>query len=415
MDPAGIFDEMMLRGDKLRALRQLALADEEERAKQYNDESDESTHTTFMASTALHPQACPIANIELLEEKIHKYGSSGDLTETTATTSASDVGVILPKRSSLVLEDQIDTLPDSKLSVLRYESYLAHQRYYDDYKHSNCNFIDFPVVEEGKRIIVEQQKGLGKGGLVWDAAVVLTDHILAREADWRSKEGNKYDEINSCSTKIVDLGAGVGIAGLAIAKALPRTEVHITDLPELMPIMTRNVIRNFEDNAIVKNSPSTSTEGRVYTRNERGSAASDIPLCTDRGCKDLSQDDIRSLHRASDEEKLKTMKHSEGKVMAKVLRWGMKEDYGSDPYDVVIGADVVTSLYDPEALAHTIHSLCHEDSRVYMSLKNRLKEVVVQFEEVMHQLFSSVTMVKAISRNKNEDIIVMEVFGKRKR
>ena len=62
------------------------------------------------------------------------------------------------------LQDSIDLLPNAK-RVLRYDSYLAHQRYYDDLKHVDCHYIDFGNVGGG-RLVMEQEKRLGKGGLV---------------------------------------------------------------------------------------------------------------------------------------------------------------------------------------------------------------------------------------------------------
>jgi hypothetical protein len=63
--------------------------------------------------------------------------------------------------------DQIDVLPtnnnnDRPCTVLRYESYLKHQRYHDDLKHVDCDFIDF----QNDNLIIQQDKTLGKGGLV---------------------------------------------------------------------------------------------------------------------------------------------------------------------------------------------------------------------------------------------------------
>lgn len=62
--------------------------------------------------------------------------------------------------------DQVDVLPDSKTRVLRYDSYLLHQTYYDDLKHVDYKFLDFGSDTCSPRLIIEQDKSLGKGGLV---------------------------------------------------------------------------------------------------------------------------------------------------------------------------------------------------------------------------------------------------------
>lgn len=51
--------------------------------------------------------------------------------------------------------DQVDKLLDGR-TVLRYDSYLQHQRYYDDLKHVDCSFIDY-----GNGLLIEQDKSLG--------------------------------------------------------------------------------------------------------------------------------------------------------------------------------------------------------------------------------------------------------------
>jgi len=75
--------------------------------------------------------------------------------------------------------DVIDILRNGK-KVLRYESYLAHQRYYDDLKHVDCHYIDYGSAVGGSdnkgRLVIEQDKSLGKGGLVSH----LTDEWFSR-------------------------------------------------------------------------------------------------------------------------------------------------------------------------------------------------------------------------------------------
>ena len=68
------------------------------------------------------------------------------------------------------LQDVIRVLRNGR-KVLRYDSYLAHQRYYDDLKHVDCNYIDYGCVgvcgsDCDGRLVIEQDKSLGKGGLV---------------------------------------------------------------------------------------------------------------------------------------------------------------------------------------------------------------------------------------------------------
>ena len=55
--------------------------------------------------------------------------------------------------------------------------------------------------------------------------------------------------------------------------------------------------------------------------------------------------------------------------MCHVLRWGVKSDFASAPYNVVIGDDVVSLPYNPVALAWTFHTLSGPRTRIYVSGK----------------------------------------------
>mmetsp|Transcript_27436 Transcript_27436/g.63697 ORF Transcript_27436/g.63697 Transcript_27436/m.63697 type:complete len:158 (+) Transcript_27436:299-772(+) len=132
--------------------------------------------------------------------------------------------------------------------------------------------------------------------------------------------------------------------------------VEITDLPELMGLMERNVARNFGDHH-----------------------------------------------------------HQDKIVSTKVLRWGNPSDIMAvAPVDIVLGADVVASLYDPIALADTIWSLCHDQSKVYISYKSRLDVPHERFEGRFRELFASVIRTRPNSRNRNPNVWILIAQQKRK-
>jgi predicted nicotinamide N-methyase len=290
-EPMGIADAMMMRGDYLRKLREMAEAYDRERS-----------------------------HAEGEEEKG---------------------------------QDEIVTLSTGQ-TVLRYDSFLAHQRYYDDLKHADYDFIDYGATPGGGRCVIQQIKSLGKGGLCWDAAFSLAEHLRSRV-----KQGEQ---------SIIELGAGTGICGILLAKSVSDCRVNITDLPELLPLMQQNVTRNFIS--------------ELYD--------------------ELSSADFSLLYNGQ-----KDPCRSRGTCTATVFEWGQASS--SEKYNVVIGADVVASLYDPIALANTIHDLCHANSRVYISYKGRLDGPHQQFEQRMKELYNVVSTVKPIiSRNRNPGVRIME-------
>jgi 23S rRNA U2552 (ribose-2'-O)-methylase RlmE/FtsJ len=275
--------------------------------------------------------------------------------------------------------------------VLSYDSYLRHQRYYDDLKHVDCRFIDYGNIGPG-RLIVEQDKSLGKGGWCWDAAFVLGEYMIQNAPDWKIKcSCNDDDESKSISTSVLELGTGTGLCGALVAKAVSGVHVSLTDLPALMPFLQRNVARNFASENIL-----------TQTGDPIGPDA------------DNDDDGILSDY-AGGEDDDDDAKRSHSSVSAFPLAWGASEYSTHGTFDVVMGADVVASLYDPVALAQTIWSLAHSKSIVYVSFKERLSSVHRAFEEELQSLFDHMEIVKPSgSRNRNPDIRILIARGKNK-
>jgi hypothetical protein len=289
----GMAEAMMARGSYLRKLRALAEADELERANEQEEQSSSS-------------------------------------------------------------EDVILTLSNGD-RILRYNSYLSHQRYYDDLKHVDCDYIDY-----GSGVAVQQQKSLGKGGLCWDAAFILAEHLIETGAIPTA-------ESSSETTTIVELGAGTGICGLLLAKYVA-CHVEITDLPSLMHLMERNVTLNFGAQSTIDDLLSSDDQHILY-----GGEPSIAP----------------------------------GTCEARVLEWG-PQPATQTKYSIILGADVVASLYDPVALAETIHGLSLPETQVYISYKGRLDGPHERFEKRIEELYTNVERrVSPQSRNKNPGVYIL--------
>ncbi len=82
--------------------------------------------------------------------------------------------------------------------------------------------------------------------------------------------------------------------------------------------------------------------------------------------------------------------------MCQVLRWGVKSNYASVPYDVVVGADYVALPYNPVALARMFHTLSGLWTRVYVSGKAQLAGPHVAFKGEMVRLFARVPRVDGL-------------------
>ena len=222
-------------------------------------------------------------------------------------------------------------------TTLDYQSYLANQSYYDDYKHVNYHRIDFGMIGD-RRVIIQQsrEKETGKGGLVWDAGFILADHLIQTKELWNP---------SSRPVRMVELGAGTGVTGLLLAAAFPESKVHLTDLSPLMPLLNINA-KGFEN----------ATVGE--------------------------------------------------------LEWGTSTTT-LEKYDVIVGSDVVASIYDSSALAKTIYDLADERSQVYLACRDRLSGSIEQFEMHLTRLFANVQRRKATSTNRNPDVWILHVSGRR--
>eukprot|EP00587_Corethron_hystrix_P013773 CAMPEP_0113313734 /NCGR_PEP_ID=MMETSP0010_2-20120614/10044_1 /TAXON_ID=216773 ORGANISM="Corethron hystrix, Strain 308" /NCGR_SAMPLE_ID=MMETSP0010_2 /ASSEMBLY_ACC=CAM_ASM_000155 /LENGTH=155 /DNA_ID=CAMNT_0000169815 /DNA_START=61 /DNA_END=529 /DNA_ORIENTATION=+ /assembly_acc=CAM_ASM_000155 len=84
--------------------------------------------------------------------------------------------------------DVVNVLSDemgNDLTVLQYDSFLSHQRYYDDCKHIDISLIDYnfsidtnnedPSIVPYARLLISQDKTIGKPGMEESA---LFDHLV---------------------------------------------------------------------------------------------------------------------------------------------------------------------------------------------------------------------------------------------
>jgi hypothetical protein len=248
-------------------------------------------------------------------------------------------------------EEEVEVLSSGE-RMLNYTQYLAHQRYYDDLKHVDMHYINYGKFGDAAGdLIVEQRKALGKGGFCWDAAFILGEHVIAHQDEWNCRSANRSHENDQEMTTVLELGAGTGLCGLMVAKATS-ANVLLTDLPELLGLMKDNLQRN-----------------HPYQSN----------------------------------------------VEARTLQWGNKADYQGAPYNVILGADIVASLYDPVALAHTLYDLSGPDTKIYISSKSRLDKPHEEFDAEMNRLFDKCERVVPESRLRNPGVFVMEFGGKKKK
>lgn len=220
----------------------------------------------MVPTSTLHPESEALPHSEsavpLAQEITSDYDSDSDSSSYDAAEEIFKQGEYLRMLRQLEREDEAmrekerqqeqENSPGDNNTLL-YEDYLRNQEgNYAGYKHVNYQFIDFGIINAGNSsecdtgpcteaatpLIIEQDRTVGKGGFVWDAGFILAESVLnmeQKETEWLGRT-----TVDAKPTKIIELGAGTGVTSLIIAKAHSQTTVHLTDLPVLQPLLSKN-------------------------------------------------------------------------------------------------------------------------------------------------------------------------------
>ncbi|KAJ2310770.1 hypothetical protein IWW54_003011, partial [Coemansia sp. RSA 2705] len=92
----------------------------------------------------------------------------------------------------------------------------------------------------------------GVGATVWDAGLVLAKYLDRQTAEGR---------LDLAGKTVLELGAGTGIVGIALARLQPQSTVVLTDKQELVPLLERNIALNGAQNASAQRLDWTEADG----------------------------------------------------------------------------------------------------------------------------------------------------------
>ena len=201
---------------------------------------------------------------------------------------------------------------------------------------------------------------------VWDAGYILAQTFLRNYyyQQQQQKQGTNHPnpQPNNTPVHIIELGAGTGITSLLIAKSLLQNKndtavsFHLTDLPELQPLLQQNCVTNFP-------------------------------------------------HQTNNN------------VTHGVLEWGSNANSTTaHTYDVILGADVVTSIYSADKLAHSLYALStNAHTQIYIAYRERVTGMLATFRTRMHTMFAVVdtTTLPPNSTNHNPTVVIVYLTGKK--
>ena len=129
-----------------------------------------------------------------------------------------DRGSFLRKLRELEKEDELERQREMETvdeetevittDTLDYQRYIKQQQMkpiYDDYKHVNYRCIDFGHINNSTTpLIIEQDRSVGKGGLVWDAGYILGDSLIQKQDEWLLQYPQRIVELGSLVQALLD-------------------------------------------------------------------------------------------------------------------------------------------------------------------------------------------------------------------
>lgn len=226
--------------------------------------------------------------------------------------------------------------------------------------------------------MAESPGQVGIGGKIWDAGLVLTQYLAAHPNVIRGGRKGEVGEMGAVAAavvgvreekggraggrtrekrrrecRVIELGAGTGIAGIA-ASLLGAGHVVVTDLPHVVPLIQTNIDLNVPPSSL-SSSSSPPCIARAYAWGE-GTAC-----LFDEG-RGGESDDRKGGAQAA-----------KGKIQGKreVEDEDGREDEAEGKFDVILLADVV---YEPKyysALVKALRDLSYSETLIIFAHRER--------------------------------------------
>ena len=286
-------------------------------------------------------------------------------------------------------------------------------------------------------LMVQQNKHIpGKGGFCWDAAFILSEYMIHQITIQQPQELDHETSFPSISTpaipnsdpintpdntvRMLELGCGTGICGMYIAKHL--SLLHHSNYCDSHSLRQRQPQKNYQIIITDMDGPIQSLiqdnlrkNFHYYTKDEMEQfseyfAKHQYPPVFENDAEGSKEKQPHHATTGTATISYNDNSHPTTLITAMVLDW---DDYyhatttaatttttETTTYDVVFGSDIVASIYDPIKLAYTIYYLCHAQSVVYISYKERLSTIHALFQTTLTQLFECVRIFNTCTGTK---------------
>jgi len=235
---------------------------------------------------------------------------------------------------------------------------------YDDYRFASHRLLRCDIAPDAS-YFVRQNFRLGKGGLLWDAALLLSRYLYRYPS--KASSGERFPPESPRPT-CVELGAGVGLPGI-VAASIGYVTV-LTDIRKLVPLMDANI----ELQQRVRQA------GRATTDNEPfDCTAAELSW----GECDQMESALKSLHRRA--------------------RGGGSDEGGSDidacsptsPPSLILCSDLVYQEEDFGLLVDTLDRLCRPSpdastpaTRIILTMRIRFVDKYETFMALLRERFT---------------------------
>nr|XP_054767020.1 protein N-lysine methyltransferase METTL21A-like [Lytechinus pictus] len=285
---------------------------------------------------------------------------AGSVAETDSSCSSlsSPWNNLVKKRTMAEETNECSSVPSSENALVLYSPPILERFHRSErtFHLANRNFS-----------IKQNWADFGVAAVVWDAAIVLCEYLEVE---------TKLKRLSLEGKRVIELGAGTGLVGMVASHLKGR--VTITDRASIFKPLRKNILFNFQTSSSSSSLPAPSS-----------TTDSSVSSCSNTN----APSEVNS-----------TFKPQSSTPKVKVLEWGQDLHKFSEPFDIIIGADIVYIEDTFRELLQTLLHLSNKNTLILLSCRIRYKrdnnfldmmKTKFQVEHVFHDIERGIEIYSA--------------------